>query len=198
MHMTMHMAKQSVRHAVCGAGVRVPVGRRPVPGCRPLRNRPLTIPALCLALASELSGSSLRTMTEVSIGEISAAATAAGVGAPRIEWSPHIDLESIGANEKALHEARLSAVVELIENLTGRQVKLVPPAAYFVSRPAPPVDAPVDVTVRADMEAVSGAGPGPLEVGIQSILRTGTASRMVLNVSPAGGLDLSTAVDLDL
>ena len=27
------------------------------------------------------------------------------------------------------------------ENLTGREVKLVPPAAYFVSRPAPPVEA---------------------------------------------------------
>jgi hypothetical protein len=134
----------------------------------------------------------------VSIGEISATTTTANVTVPRMEWASHVDAGEVSGSEQALHESRLSAVVEMIENLTGRQVKLVPPTAYFVSRPAPPVEAPVDVVVRADMESVSTTGSGPLVVDVHSIVQTGTANRMVLNANATGGLDLSVAVDLDL
>ena len=134
----------------------------------------------------------------MSIGEIAATTAAAPVAAPRIEWASHVDAGERGAIAQALHESRLSAVVEMIENLTGREVKLVPPAAYFVSRPAPPVEAPVDVVVRADMESVRTTGSGPLVVGIHSILETGTARRMVLAGNATGGLDLSVAVDVEL
>jgi hypothetical protein len=141
----------------------------------------------------------VRTITTVNIGEITAPAAAVGASTSRIDPAVPVDVEAgAGPIEQALHEARLSAVVELIENLTGRQVKLVPPSYYFVSRPAPPVQAPVDVVVRADMEVVRAAGTGPLVVGIHSIVASGTASRMVLHGNAAGGLDLSTAVDLDL
>ena len=139
-----------------------------------------------------------RTVTKVSIGEISATTAAASVTAPRIESASHVEAGERGAVEQALHESRLSAVVELIESLTGREVKLVPPAAYFVSRPAPPVEAPVDVVVRADMKSVGTTGTGPLFIGIHSILETGTANRMVLTGNGTGGLDLSVAVDVDL
>lgn len=152
-------------------------------------------------MASATSGQSAcraRTVTKVSIGEISATTAAVSVAAPRIEWASHVEADERGAAEQALHESRLSAVVEMIENLTGRQVKLVPPAAYFVSRPAPPVAAPVDVVVRADMASVSTSGSGPLVVDIHSILETGTANRMVLAGNATGGLDLSVAVDVEL
>lgn len=87
----------------------------------------------------------------------------------------------------------------MIEHLTGRQVKLVPPTAYLVSASSKPaVATPVELSHPSDLSALQGAAKGSLEVDISSVLSTGTASRMVLSTNQVGGLDLRAAVDVSL
>lgn len=112
-----------------------------------------------------------------------------------------------------LDVARLSAVVELIRTLTGREVKLVPPAAYFMSPPGPassptPAESPrvtpaAHRRVRPELVVATGINPegpetDPLEVDISQLLRDGTSDRMVLGERPSGGLMLVPGIDLEL
>lgn len=102
-------------------------------------------------------------------------------------------------DDNAANTARLNAVVDLIASLTGREVKLVPPTAYLVSAPGgraatPPVEllAPLGLAGQLREE------PGTLEVDITSVLRTGTAERMLLDQSTVGKLQLRAAIDVEL
>ena len=92
-----------------------------------------------------------------------------------------------------IHGSRLSVLVDLIASLTGREVKLVPPTAYFVSKPAPPVE----VVAPTGLIAELGEGAGPITIGINSVLRTGTSTRMLLEAGAGGALQLR-ATDVEL
>ncbi len=95
-----------------------------------------------------------------------------------------------------IHGSRMSVLVDLIASLTGREVKLVPPSAYFVSKPAPPAP-PIEVVAPAGLITELGEGSGPIEIAIGSVLRTGTSKRMLLDTAEDGGLQLR-ATDVDL
>jgi hypothetical protein len=95
-----------------------------------------------------------------------------------------------------IHGSRMSVLVDLIASLTGREVKLVPPSAYFVSKPAPPAP-PIEIVAPAGLITELGEGSGPIEIGIASVLRTGTSKRMLLDTTEGGGLQLR-ATDVDL
>lgn len=102
-------------------------------------------------------------------------------------------------DDPALHADRLSAVVDLIAKLTGREVKLVPPTAYLVSAPSGAVlFAPVELVAPTGLAGELRHGAGPLEVDITSLLRTGTAERMLLDRQPTGDLQLRAAVDIEI
>lgn len=92
-----------------------------------------------------------------------------------------------------IHGSRLSVLVDLIASLTGREVKLVPPSAYFVSKPAPPIE----VVAPTGLIAQLGEGAGPITIGISSVLRTGTSKRMILEAGDGGALQIR-ATDLEL
>jgi hypothetical protein len=120
------------------------------------------------------------------------------VAARTISTAPTAESGST-VQQSGLDAGRLSALVDLISTLTGRQVKLVPPTAYFVSAPSgsklfPEVelDAPVGLMQHLAAE------PGPLEVHIESVLRSGTAHRMLLTPNAAGQIELFSALDVEL
>jgi hypothetical protein len=101
--------------------------------------------------------------------------------------------------ESAIDAGRLSALVDLISTLTGRQVKLVPPTAYFVSGPATSTVLPeVELDAPVGLMQQLAAAPGPLEVHIESVLRSGTAPRMLLTPNAAGQVELFSALDVEL
>jgi hypothetical protein len=95
-----------------------------------------------------------------------------------------------------IHGSRMSVLVDLIASLTGREVKLVPPSAYFVSKPAAPAP-PIEIVAPAGLISELGEGSGPIEIAIASVLRTGTSKRMLLDTAEDGGLQLR-ATDVDL
>lgn len=98
----------------------------------------------------------------------------------------------------------MAAIAEMIKNLTGRDVKFVPPAAYLLSgpkpAPTPPRTRPVEVELAAPRELLErhARGDGPLEVDITSVLATGTSDRMLLTPKGAAGLSLTRAVDVEI
>lgn len=118
--------------------------------------------------------------------------------AKRTESTANVAESLATVRQTGADAGRLSALVDLISTLTGRQVKLVPPTAYFVSGPSsgrPPeieLDAPVGLMQQLAAE------PGPLEVHIESVLRSGTAPRMLLAPNSAGHVELYSALDLEL
>lgn len=141
----------------------------------------------------------MRTITAVEI----AIATTSTSPAPPVVARADVVVRSDSTPETpvddALHGSRLAMVVEMIRNLTGREVKLVPPTAYLVSAPSHPAPAPpVELVVPAEITVPHAPAHVPLEVGIASILRTGTSARMTLSQGPAGGLELHAALDVDL
>ena len=99
----------------------------------------------------------------------------------------------------AMNTARLNAVRDLIASLTGREVILVPPSAYFVSAPThAEAVAPVELLAPMGLAGQLKEEAGPVEVDITSVLRTGTAERMLLEHKAVGQLQLRAAVDLEL
>jgi hypothetical protein len=103
------------------------------------------------------------------------------------------------AEPNAVNQARMDAVVDLIASLTGREVKLVPPTAYLVSAPtARNATEPVELLAPLGLAGQLKEEPGTLEVDITSVLRTGTAERMLLDQSTVGKLQLRSAVDVEL
>lgn len=98
-----------------------------------------------------------------------------------------------------LNAARLNAVVDMIAKLTGRQVKLVPPTAYLVSAPAGPEPIKsVELLAPLGLASQLREEPGTLEVDITSVLRSGTAERMLLDQKTTGQLQLRAALDVEL
>lgn len=95
--------------------------------------------------------------------------------------------------------ARLATVVELIKNLTGREVKLVPPTAYIVGPVETPEPvAPVDLAVPSGLLAQYQQSPGALVVDITSILRGGASSQLTLGQNSGGSLALFNHVDVTI
>ena len=93
-------------------------------------------------------------------------------------------------------------IVRMIEHITGRQVKLVPPTAYLVSS-APsrtPERAGVEVAVARDVFTEGGRerDAGPVVVDVSAVLRKGTAERMILGAGAQGGLALFSGVNVEL
>ncbi len=97
-------------------------------------------------------------------------------------------------------QSRLSMVVRMIEHITGRQVKLVPPTAYLVSAATAktPQGPPVEVAVTADVEAGSEPTEEPLVVDVSAVLREGTSERMILGEGDQGGLALFSGLNVVL
>jgi hypothetical protein len=95
-----------------------------------------------------------------------------------------------------IHGSRMSVLVDLIASLTGREVKLVPPSAYLVSKPTPPAP-PIEIVAPAGLITELGEGSGPIEIAVASVLRTGTSKRMLLDTADDGMLRLR-ASDVDL
>lgn len=102
-------------------------------------------------------------------------------------------------------QTRLSAFAKLIETITGRQVKLVPPFTYLVSGPPAPKpereagsERPPELVVPRELPLDDEAESEPLIVDISSVLRRGTADRMVLNPIEDGAFALIPPLDLAL
>ena len=88
---------------------------------------------------------------------------------------------------------------DLIATMTGREVKLVPPAAYLVSAPeGAQIFAPVELFAPMGLAGQLQRQSGPVTVDITSVLRSGTADRMLLDQNVAGALQLRPAVDVEL
>lgn len=88
----------------------------------------------------------------------------------------------------------------MIEHITGRQVKLVPPSAYFVSAPAPrhPERPAVEVAVATDITARRRPSAGPLIVDVSAVMDEGEPDRMILATGAEGQLALFAGVNLEL
>ncbi len=98
-------------------------------------------------------------------------------------------------NDESLHAARLSAVVELIKKLTGRDVKLVPPSPYLVSGPVRPEPVTVEVA-KLELADVGDGADEPIEVDITEVIERGTSARMRLSDGEHGALRLRPDLDL--
>lgn len=102
-------------------------------------------------------------------------------------------------HDVAADASRMTRVVELIELVSGRDVKLVPPVAYLVSPPrsqAP--ERAVELTFEAAIDPEEDTEDGPLVVDVTSVLREGTSDRMVLRRKTDGELALSPGLNLEL
>lgn len=133
---------------------------------------------------------------DVSIAPLSGAIPPAVVRADLPAPSGESASAPSGASANA---SRLSAIVDMISRVTGRQVKLVPPTAYLVSAPSGSHPLPeVELDAPAGLMQELAAEPGPLEVNIASVLRTGTTDRMLLAPNLGGILELRAAVDLEI
>ena len=102
-------------------------------------------------------------------------------------------------NDVAADASRMTRVVELIELVSGRDVKLVPPVAYLVSPPRAQVpERAVELTFEAAIDPEDNSDGGPLVVDVTSVLREGTSDRMILRRKADGQLALSPSLNLDL
>lgn len=100
---------------------------------------------------------------------------------------------------ESAHQARLTAVVELIKKLTGRDVELVPPSPYLVSGPARPEPVTIEYVAAHTPKAVrERSKPEPVRVDITEVLERGTTPRMRLTDSAAGTLVLQPELDVTL
>ena len=100
---------------------------------------------------------------------------------------------------------QISAFAKMIETITGRQVKLVPPFTYLVSGPPAPKperesdsERPPELVVPRELPLDAESDSEPLIVDITSVLRRGTADRMVLNPIEDGAFALIPPLDLAL
>lgn len=91
-------------------------------------------------------------------------------------------------------------VIELIKRITGREVLMVPPTAYFVSAPPPRVapPKPVEVVVAADIPSKADDEGGPLVLDVSAVMREGGSDRMILGSNDDGNLALFRGVNLEL
>lgn len=96
--------------------------------------------------------------------------------------------------------SRLSMVVELIQRITGREVRMVPPAAYFVS--APPLEQPdrepPELVVVADLTKVTGEREDPMVVDVSAVLGRSTTERLILDIDEGGRAALFPGLSLQL
>lgn len=118
---------------------------------------------------------------------------------------PTVVAETVSKPDVVVDRSRLSAFAKLIENITGRQVKMVPPFTYLVSGPPAPEpepesesERPTELIVPRDLPRGGESESDPLVVDISSVLRRGTADRMVLNPIENGAFALIPPLDLAL
>ena len=91
-------------------------------------------------------------------------------------------------------------VVRMIEHITGRKVKLVPPFAYFVSA-APsrvPEKPDVEVFLAADVAAERKPTREPLVVDVTAVLRRNDTDRLIVGAGDGGGLAVFSGVNREL
>lgn len=103
------------------------------------------------------------------------------------------------SSDVAADASRMTRVVELIELVSGRDVKLVPPVAYLVSPPrAQAPERAVELTFEAAIDPEDDSDGDPLVVDVTSVLREGTSDRMILRRTADGELALSPGLNLEL
>lgn len=160
--------------------------------CQRIKTRPIVRGSVHLSWRS-------RTIEVVDVSIASLTGTLAPPVVPRVGAAAPAVPHPAPVASDAVNAARMNAVVDLIASLTGRQVKLVPPSAYLVSAPSgshlfAPVELLAPIGLANDLQQSSG----PLEIDITSVLRTGTAERMLLDQKPTGNLQLRAAVDVEI
>ena len=118
---------------------------------------------------------------------------------------PATATEKVSEPGVVVDQSRLSAFAKLIETITGRQVKLVPPFTYLVSGAPAPVpkresesERPAELVVPRDLPISDADDSEPLVVDISKVLQRGTADRMVLNPIEDGAFALIPPLDLAL
>ncbi len=96
--------------------------------------------------------------------------------------------------------SRLLMVVGLIERLTGREVRLVPPTAYIVTAPSTPAPPPpaVEIVVATDLTFDRDPPGSELVVDVTELMHDGLSNRVILGTNPQGGLALFSGVNLEL
>lgn len=90
-------------------------------------------------------------------------------------------------------------MVELIKNLTGRDVKLVPPSPYLVSGPVRPEPVTVEfVAAERPVRKREDSADEPVQVDISEVIERGTTPRMRLSGGEPGTLVLQPELNVAL
>lgn len=91
-------------------------------------------------------------------------------------------------------------MVRMIEHITGRKVKVVPPFAYFVS--AAPSRVPerpdVEVVLATDVASKRRTTTEPLVVDVSAVLHDISSDRLIVGAGDGDGLAVVAGVDVEL
>lgn len=105
-----------------------------------------------------------------------------------------------GDDHRPADDPRVMRVIELIKRISGREVRMVPPTAYFVSAPpSPHVESkPVEVVIAAEIPDDEEPSTEPIVVDVSAVLRDGASDRMILGKNGHGDLALFPGLNLEL
>lgn len=138
-----------------------------------------------------------RTITVVKVGVPLQTVASGPVASSPSRVAPQRPAAPDGA-DNAASRARLEHLVRLIERMTGRDIRLVPPTTYLVSAPNRPEPVSVELVRPPGPSTSPDPDTEPLAVDITPVLRHGTTARLRLVQDATAGLVLHPELDVEL